>query len=124
MNPRDLPVMHGPVRQQFRLISTHFGQQSENLDIEPNECHRQSKGGIPFHPLRRPGRDPVFDKVEIKNQVQCSDSNHNKAENDANRTVVEDQWYSSVEKQLEHHNDQINDNYPDRSANDHGFESL
>src|SRR5208337_1205164 len=36
MNPRRLRLYAGQYHQQFRLIPTHFGEQSENLDIEPN----------------------------------------------------------------------------------------
>src|SRR5262245_45748479 len=105
-------------------VSSQLRQKTENLDIQPDECHGQSECCIPLHPLRRTIGNAVFDEVEIENKIECRDTDDHQAKGNTDRTVFMDKRNRSMNKKLEHHADQIDNGNAEGCSDYYRFESL
>src|SRR5687767_10544888 len=80
------------------LARTEFGDQAEDLDIEPDERDEQAEGSIPFHVFRRTHFGAFFDEIEIEDEVERSDDDDKDAEGDAEIGALVDEGNGFAEK--------------------------
>ena len=65
------------------IAAAHFGQQVEDLDVEPDQRDHDAEGCVPLHVFGRTVGDALLDKVEVEYEVERGDGDDNEAEADA-----------------------------------------
>ena len=75
-----------------RLLSAaRLREQPQDLEIQPDQRHREPEGAEPLHVLRRAPLRAGFDEVEVEHQVQRRDHHDEHAEQDAEQAALVDE---------------------------------
>src|SRR4051812_7628577 len=59
-------------------------QEAEDLQVEPDQGDDQAERPVPLHRLRGTGRGPLLDHVEVEEEVDPPEPDHEHAKTDAN----------------------------------------
>jgi len=73
-------------------------EEAEQLEVEPDERHEQAEGPVPLHVLRCAAIRASFDEVEVEDQVEGSDRDHDQAEADPDRRAAADEGDTGAEE--------------------------
>ena len=49
-----------------------LAQESQDLEVQPDQCNDQAEGAVPLHVLRRIIPGPLLDGIEVEQQVERS----------------------------------------------------
>ena len=69
--------------QRVSVVGREYGDQPQDLDIQPHQCDEQPHGGKPFHIGWRAILFALFEVVEIEQEVQCCYAYDQQADADA-----------------------------------------
>src|SRR5580704_8580066 len=70
------------------VAAAHFGQQVENLDVEPDQRDHDAERCVPLHKFGRTVGDALLDEIEVEDEIERGDSDDYEAEADANEAVA------------------------------------
>src|ERR1700691_5619390 len=92
------------------VAAAQFGEQVEDLDVEPDERDHDAERCVPLHKFGRAVGDALLDKVEVEYEIERGDGDDNEAEADADDAVAidgaEQGDVEEAEKQLGHVEDE------------------
>src|SRR5687768_4810679 len=78
------------VLSEVGLAAAQLREQTQDLEVEPDQRDQQAERPVPLHVLRRARRGAVFDEVEIEHQVEGGDDDDDDADADAEPAGAED----------------------------------
>src|SRR5580698_9727296 len=92
------------------VAAAHFGEQVEDLDVEPDQRDHDAERCIPLHKFGRTVGDALLDEVEVEDEVERGDGDDNETEADADEAVAingaEQGDVEEAEQQLGHVEDE------------------
>src|SRR5829696_231473 len=91
--PRSLECLASPwaSRHSGPAAALELGEQTQNFQVQPDECHEQPERPVPLHIPGRAALHAALDEVEVEHQVEGRD--HHDDETDADR-----EWARVVEE--------------------------
>src|SRR5580704_11667142 len=81
-----------------RLSVAQFTEQAKNFEIQPDERDHQAERAVPLHVLRRSAGYACLDHIEIENQIERRNDDHEEAEADSDDAASIDRRDRNVEE--------------------------
>ena len=84
------------------VAAAEFGEEAENLHIEPDEGDEEREGGVPLHVFGCAIGDAALDEVEVEDEVHGGDADDDEGEADADDAAAIDGGELEVEEAEDH----------------------